>query len=138
MKVMIDIPEETYNKMRRGEKLYPADANVAIFAIEMGNPIDECKDCVSRQEALSHARKEGTKFEQPYEVIDADVIRSLPPVVPEQTFADMNMTNGEVFNEVFTQVEYEYLERENAIRIANENCILWLNLDWWKAPYDWR
>lgn len=42
-----------------------------------------CDDCVSRHEALSHARKEGTKFEQPYEVIDADVIRALPPVTPQ-------------------------------------------------------
>lgn len=44
MKVMIDIPEETYNKMRRGEKLYPADANVAIFAIETGIPLEDCED----------------------------------------------------------------------------------------------
>lgn len=49
MKVMIDIPEETYNKMRRGEDLYPADANVAIFAIETGAPLEECEDCINRK-----------------------------------------------------------------------------------------
>lgn len=46
MKVMIDIPEETYSKMRRGEALYPADANVAIFAIETGTPVEECAEKV--------------------------------------------------------------------------------------------
>jgi hypothetical protein len=44
MKMLIDIQEETYNKIRRGEALYPADANVAIFAIETGTPIEEGKD----------------------------------------------------------------------------------------------
>ena len=53
MKLMIDIPDETYNKMRRGEKLYPADANVAIFAIETGTPLSESEDCVSRQDAIN-------------------------------------------------------------------------------------
>lgn len=39
MKLVIDIQEETYNKIRRGEPLYSADENVAIFAIETGTPL---------------------------------------------------------------------------------------------------
>lgn len=39
MQIVIDIPDEIYNKMRRGEALYPADANVVIFAIETGTPL---------------------------------------------------------------------------------------------------
>lgn len=52
MKILIDIPEETYNKMRRSEALYPADANVAIFAIETGTPLGGREDAISRQAVI--------------------------------------------------------------------------------------
>lgn len=45
MNMLIDIQEETYNKIRRGEVTYPADVNVAIFAIETATPLDE--DCAA-------------------------------------------------------------------------------------------
>lgn len=61
MKMLIDIPEETYNKIRRGENLYPADANVAIFAIETGIPLGRRIQIKAANEPESPQLKEVSK-----------------------------------------------------------------------------
>ena len=89
MKILIDIQEETYNKMRRGEALYPADANVAIFAIETGTPLEECDDCISRRAVLERAinapiAKVVTEDKVIYrKIIFADDVEKLSPVTPQ-------------------------------------------------------
>ena len=66
MKMLIDIQEETYNKIQKGEALYPADANVAIFAIETGTPIENGKDeVIDTLTELQHEIEENVLADNP-------------------------------------------------------------------------
>ena len=86
MRLMIDIPDETYNKMRRGEELYPADANVAIFAIETGTPLEESEDCVGRhvvfEQINNWSKDEFLRVTNPLHYLRKR-IDSLQPVTPQ-------------------------------------------------------
>lgn len=87
MKLIIDIPEETYNKMRRGEALYPADANVAIFAIETGTPLSESEDCISRANTIDEVSR--IMLDHPLDGYEdgqlvLNTIQDMPPVIPSE------------------------------------------------------
>lgn len=89
MKILIDIPEETYNKMRRSEALYPADANVAIFAIETGTPLGGREDAISRQAVIDM-----TGLSEWFDSSDnynkfVFALSELPPVIPQYTEAEI-------------------------------------------------
>lgn len=83
MKMLIDIADEVYNKMRRDEALYTADANVVISAIETGIPLmKNCEDCFSRhaiEEAIANTIVNGESLGY---VVASDILSDLQPVAP--------------------------------------------------------
>ena len=53
----------------------------AISALQQ----EPCTDAISRQAVLSHIKTErGNGHEQPFDYVEADVIRALPPVTPAE------------------------------------------------------
>ena len=84
MKIVIDIPEEDYIRLR-DEGMF---GNVTTFkrAVRDGIPLEPapCEDAISRQAELSHAKKErGNGHEQPFDYVEVDVIKKLPSVKQE-------------------------------------------------------
>lgn len=54
---------------------------LAINALEQ----EPCGDAISRAEVLSHAKKDmGNGHEQPFDYVEVDVIKQLPPVTPAE------------------------------------------------------
>lgn len=59
---------------------------MAIEALQQ----EPCEDVISRAEVLSHAKTEwGNGHEQPFDYVEVDVIKQLPPVTPQYTEAEI-------------------------------------------------
>ena len=118
MKILIDMPEETYNKMRRGEALYSADANVAIFAIETGTPLEECEDAISRQAVIDM-----TGLSEWFDSSDSynkfvSALSELPSVKPQYTDAEIQKMQDFEFAEI--QKAYEVGKAEAGAEILDK------------------
>jgi hypothetical protein len=73
---------------------------------------EPCADAISRAEVLSHAKTEwGNGHEQPFDYVEVDVIKNLPPVTPQYTEAEIQKMQDLEFAEI--QKAYEIGKAEN-------------------------
>ena len=109
MKLIIDIPEEYYDALKRVDEIISGKRNcktlesVVYDAIGKGTPLTECEDIISRQ-AVEEIKEIMTDISgnSIYAVRMSD-IRALPPVQPKaKTGKWMDVSDG--FTEHFGQI----------------------------------
>ena len=104
--------EEALNILHNPSVYHPMylDAlNMAIKALEQ----EPCTDAISRAEVLSHAKTEwGNGHEQPFDYVEVDVIKQLPPVTPQYTDTEIQKMQDLEFAEI--QKAYEIGKEEGS------------------------
>ena len=134
MKVMIDIPEEIWEKENFCD-YFGAWSEKLQEVIKSGTVVyksEEYKNYVSRQsvkELIRSGISTDTEVDQDYV---CELIDELPPITPKHSFE--GMTNGEVMEAVFPKADVDrYIEEYGYLIYIDDET--YFTREWWNTPY---
>ena len=103
MKLIIDIPEEEYERI----KDIPNDYKLLIHkAVANGTPFDSCEDCISRAEAIKIIREIGD-VKGAYFSIQNAIENELPSVQPISVIEDIKAEINNIETDAYIQQEID-------------------------------